>query len=143
MERIGWKYTRSFFGPFYKTNMIAIKTVLNAGPYCLLFILEPVQIDMKDHAAGKRIFIDDGKSRTAYYVLNSFYLAKRMNKCGLACPQTPMKCDHFFIADSSPEVGGSFSYIIQFIDNVHRAKVFGDLQQGVEDYQLVNRLAGH
>ena len=123
--------------------MIAVKAVLNTGPYCLVFIFEPVQIDMKDHAPGKRIFINNREGGTTYHLLNSFYLAKRMYKCGLACTHTSMKCDHSFVAHSSPKPGGSARYVTQFIDNVHRAKIFADLQQGVEDYQLVNRPAGH
>ena len=65
-----------------------------------------------------------------------------MYKSGFARTHIPMKCDHLLIADGVPTFSGHILYIAQFVSNVHRAKISGDLQQGVEDYQLVSRRAG-
>ena len=61
-----------------------------------------------------------------------------MYKSGLAGTHISMKCDHLFISNNLPEPGCRIFYVIQFICYVHRAKIFGDLQQGLEDYQLHN-----
>ena len=62
-----------------------------------------------------------------------------MYKRGFARTHIPMKCDDCLIADSVPPFSSGILYVTQFIYNIHRAKIFGDLQQGVEDYQLVSR----
>lgn len=97
---------------------------------------------MKDHTTRKKIFIDDRKSWTADNILYAFCLAECVDQSGFAATQTPMKCDHFFVADSLPEFRSSSAYVTQFIYDIHSAKIFGELQQGVEDYQLVSRPAG-
>ena len=66
-----------------------------------------------------------------------------MYKSGFARTHVPMKCDDHLIADSVPTFSGGVLYVTQFIYDIHRAKIFGDLQQGVEDYQLVSRLGGY
>lgn len=42
MNCIGWKYTRSFFGPFDKADMIAVKAILNTGTNGLLLVFQAV-----------------------------------------------------------------------------------------------------
>ena len=49
-----------------------------------------------------------------------------------------MKRYHIFITGPLQKFDGGIFYVIQFICYVHRAKIFGDLQQGLEDYQLHN-----
>ena len=46
----GRKQARSFFGPFDKTNVIAVEAIFNASANRFLLIFQAVKIDMKDHS---------------------------------------------------------------------------------------------
>ena len=93
---------------------------------------------MIDPSAWKIILIDDRKSWTSNNILYTFRLAECMYKSGFACAHIAMKPDHLFIINSLPKPGGCIFYVIQFISEIHRAKIFVVLQRGVEDYQLLN-----
>ena len=127
------KYARRFLRPFNETYMIAVQTILNPGSHCFFFILQPVQVDMKYHSAGRGIFINNGKGRAAYNIRHALQLAKCMDKGRFSCTHIAMKSDHFFIVDCLPKPASCILYLAQLISYFHRAKIFVDLQQGLED----------
>src|SRR5436190_24231368 len=111
MNCIIWKQARSLFGPFDKTHVITVKTILHSCSYCFFLILQPIKVDMEDLAGRKIIFIDDREGGAAYNMFHSFYLAKCMYKSGFAGAHITMKSDDFTITDHLPKTGSCIFYI--------------------------------
>ena len=106
--------------PFYQTNIPGIQAILHPGPYGLLFILQPVQVDMKNPATGIFIFIYDGKSWASHGACNPFFITQGMNKGCFAGAHIAIKGYHLTPINKFPKTMGRLPDVIQCRLQLHK-----------------------
>jgi hypothetical protein len=132
--------TRRPFRPFHEAKMIAVQTVFHTRLDRFLLVLQAIQVNMKYFTRGgiaERIFVDDGKGWTADCILNSFYVAKRVNKCSFPRTHITMKGKYRGITTVFPKHGCSFFDIVQCKPELH-AQIYEN-SNPVANIPFVNR----
>ena len=78
------------FAPFQGTDAVPIQVVLPADIEELLFVLQPVQIEMEERdAAG--VFVDDGEGGAADALPDIQATGQAADKGGLSAPRSPYR----------------------------------------------------
>jgi hypothetical protein len=98
--------------PFYQTNIPGIQAILYPRAYSLFLILQPVQVDMKNPAAGIFIFIYDGKSRASHCTCYSLFIAQGVYKSCFAGAHIAIKGNYLTPINKFPKPVGRLPDVI-------------------------------